>query len=210
MDGDANTDANGTPLITEDDKQVIGNANPKFYGGLNNTFSYKNFDLSVFFTFSYGNDVFNATKLTNTKTALKNKNVLGVANSANRWMTINAQGQTITDPTEMATINAGKSVAAWYDMEVGDTYIHSWAVEDGSYLKLSNITLGYSFPRKMIAKAGLSTLRLYATGNNLFTLTKYSGFDPEVSTMGNSMTAGVDFGAYPRSRSFVFGVNIAF
>lgn len=197
-------------VIDENDKTVIGSANPKFYGGLNNTFNYKNFDLSIFFTFSYGNDVFNATKLTNTKTALKNKNVLDICNSSNRWMTINANGEPITNPEEMAAINAGKSIAAYYDMEVGDTYIHSWAVEDGSYIKLSNITLGYTFPRQILNKVGISSLRLYATGSNLFTWTKYSGFDPEVSTMGNSLTPGVDFGAYPRSRSYVFGINLSF
>lgn len=210
LDGDATTDKDGNPIIDENDKTVIGNANPKFYGGLNNTFTYKNFDLSVFFTFSYGNDVFNATKLTNTKTALKNKNVLDICNSGSRWMTINASGETITDPAELAAVNAGKSIAAYYDMEIGDTYIHSWAVEDGSYLKLSNITLGYTFPRKLLSKAGIQSLRLYATGSNLLTWTKYTGFDPEVSTMGNGLTPGVDFGAYPRSRSYVFGINLTF
>ncbi len=88
--------------------------------------------------------------------------------------------------------------------------MHSWAVEDGSFLKLSNITLGYTFPKKIIEKIGISKLRLYATGSNLLTWTKYSGFDPEVSTMGNGLTPGVDFGAYPKSRSFVFGINLAF
>lgn len=210
LDGDGKVDADGTPLITEEDKTVIGNANPKFYGGINNTFNYKNFDLSVFFTYSYGNDVFNATKLTNTKTALTNKNVLADCSSDKRWMTINAQGQIVTDPSELAALNAGKTIAAYYDMEVGDTYIHSWAVEDGSYLKLSNITLGYTFPRKWLVKAGISSLRLYATANNLWTWTKYSGFDPEVSTMGNGLTPGVDFGAYPRSHSYVFGINLTF
>ena len=204
----ANLDNN--EVIDENDKTVIGNSNPKFYGGLNNTFNYKNFDLSIFLTYSFGNDVFNATKLTNTKTAIKDKNVLNVANSGNRWMTINDKGETITDPTELAAVNAHKNVATLYDMEVGDTYIHSWAVEDGSFLKLSNITLGYTFPKKMINKAGLSSLRLYATGSNLLTWTKYTGFDPEVSTMGNGLTPGVDFGGYPRSRSYVFGINVSF
>ena len=123
---------------------------------------------------------------------------------------VNKKGELITDPQEMADINKGKTVAAVYDNEIGDTYIHSWAVEDGSYLKLSNITLGYTFPRKMLSKIGISKLRLYATGSNLLTWTKYSGFDPEVSTMGSGLTPGVDFGAYPKSRSFVFGINLAF
>lgn len=166
--------------------------------------------MSIFFTYSYGNDVFNATKLTNTKSALDNKNVLDVANSANRWVLVNDKGEMITDPQELAAVNKGKTVASIIDNEVGDTYIHSWAVEDGSFLKLSNVTLGYTFPKAWLKKLGVSKLRLYATGSNLFTWTKYSGFDPEVSTMGNGLTPGVDFGAYPKSRSFVFGINLAF
>ena len=205
-----NVDGSEDNKITENDKTVIGNAYPKFYGGINNTFTYKDFDLSIFLTYSFGNDVFNATKLTNTKTALQNKNVLDIANSSNRWVVVNKKGELITDPQEMANINKGKTVAAVYDNEIGDTYIHSWAVEDGSYLKLSNITLGYTFPRKMLSKIGISKLRLYATGSNLLTWTKYTGFDPEVSTMGSGLTPGVDFGAYPKSRSFVFGINLAF
>ena len=205
-----NVDGSEDNKITENDKTVIGNAYPKFYGGINNTFTYKDFDLSIFLTYSFGNDVFNATKLTNTKTALQNKNVLDIANSSNRWVVVNKKGELITDPQEMADINKGNTVAAVYDNEIGDTYIHSWAVEDGSYLKLSNITLGYTFPRKMLSKIGISKLRLYATGSNLLTWTKYTGFDPEVSTMGSGLTPGVDFGAYPKSRSFVFGINLAF
>lgn len=205
-----NVDGSEDNKITENDKTVIGNAYPKFYGGINNTFTYKDFDLSIFLTYSFGNDVFNATKLTNTKTALQNKNVLDIANSSNRWVVVNKKGELITDPQEMADINKGKTVAAVYDNEIGDTYIHSWAVEDGSYLKLSNITLGYTFPRKMLSKIGISKLRLYATGSNLLTWTKYTGFDSEVSTMGSGLTPGVDFGAYPKSRSFVFGINLAF
>lgn len=205
-----NLDGSADNKITESDKTVIGNAYPIFYGGINNNFTYKNFDLSIFFTYSYGNDVFNATKLTNTKSALDNKNVLDVANSANRWVLVNDKGEMITDPQELAAVNKGKTVASIIDNEVGDTYIHSWAVEDGSFLKLSNVTLGYTFPKAWLKKLGVSKLRLYATGSNLFTWTKYSGFNPEVSTMGNGLTPGVDFGAYPKSRSFVFGINLAF
>lgn len=205
-----NLDGSEDNKITEDDKTVIGNAYPTFYGGINNNFTYKNFDLSIFLTYSFGNDVFNATKLTNTKTALDNKNVLAVSSSENRWVLVNDEGQLISNPEELAAINEGKTIASIVDNEIGDTYIHSWAVEDGSFLKLSNITLGYTFPKKMLSKIGVSKLRLYATGSNLLTWTKYSGFDPEVSTMGNGLTPGVDFGAYPRSRSFVFGINLAF
>ena len=205
-----NVDGSEDNQITESDKTIIGNALPDFYGGINNTFSWKDFDLSIFFTYSYGAEVLNATKLTNTKTALTNKNVLSVADDAHRWVTINASGELITNPEELAAVNQGKTVAHFGDNGSNNTYIHSWAIEDASYLKLSNITLGYTFPKKVINKIGLTKLRLYATGNNLFTWTPYTGFDPEVSTMSSALTPGVDFGAYPRSRSFVFGVNVAF
>ena len=201
---------NGDGEITEDDKTVIGNASPKFYGGINNNFTWKNFDLSIFLTYSYGAEVLNATKLTNTKTALTNKNVLAVANSLSRWTNMNSAGEWVTDLNELAAMNQGKTIAAFGDNGSNNTYIHSWAVEDASFLKLSNITLGYTFPKQMISKIGLTKLRIYATGNNLLTWTPYTGYDPEVSTMSSQLTPGVDFGAYPKSRSFVFGVNVAF
>ena len=201
-------DENGT--IDENDKTVIGNATPTFYGGINNTFRYKNFDMSIFLTYSYGNEVLNATKLVTSKVGRENNNALDVMNSSNRWMTINERGELVTDPAELAALNAGKTIASYLDNEEGDKYIHSWGVEDASYLKLTNVTLGYTFPKQLIAKIGLSKLRVYATGYNLLTWTPYTGFDPEVSNMRSPLTPGVDFGAYPRSRSFIFGINAAF
>lgn len=201
-------DVDGNGIINDNDRAVIGNANPDFYGGLNNSFSYRNFDLSVFFTFSYGAEVLNATKLSNTLAGSTNKNVLDVANSSNRWMTIDSDGNEVTDPDVLTKLNSGKTVASVADLEYGDFYVHSWAVEDASFLRLSNLTLGYTFPRKWIKPWGISKLRLYFTGSNLFIWTPYTGFDPEVSTKGNNLTPGVDFGAYPRSRSFVFGLNL--
>ncbi len=204
----ANTD--GNDVIDENDKTIIGNAMPDFYGGLNNTFKYKQWDMSVFFSFSYGGEVMNATKLTNTKAGKANYNVLDLVNSSKRWMTIDETGQAITDPEQLSALNAGRTVASIWDMESGDTYIHSWAIEDASFLRLSNISIGYSFPKLKLRNTGIQNLRLYATGSNLFVWTPYSGFDPEVSTKGSSLTPGVDFGAYPRNRSFVFGLNITF
>ncbi len=203
-------DIDGNGIINDNDRTVIGNANPDFYGGLNNTFRYKNWDLSIFFTFSYGGEVLNATKLTNTKAGRTNYNVLDVVNSSNRWMTINAHGEIVTDPEELAALNAGKTIASVNNLGLNDSFVHSWAVEDASYLRLSNVNLGYSFPRTKLKRIGVQNLRLYLTGSNLFVWTPYSGFDPEVSTKGNSLTPGVDFGAYPRSRSFIFGLNVTF
>ena len=161
-------------------------------------------------TYSYGNKVLNATKLTNTRIGQLNRNALSQASSEHRFMTIDKKGNKITDPQALAAINEGKTFAAYYDSEQGDTYIHSWAVEDGSYIKLSNITFGYTLPKKLVKKMKIEKLRIYATGANLYTLTKYTGFDPEVSTFKSGLVPGVDFGGYPRSRSFVFGVNLTF
>ena len=205
-----NVDGSEDNQITEDDKTVIGNANPVIYGGFNNTFTYKGFDLSIYLTYSLGNQVLNATKLTNSRAGKQKYSVLAAVDSKNRWTLVNNEGKFVTDPEELAALNAGKTVASIHDLEEADTYIHSWGVEDASYLKISNVTLGYTFPRKWMEKIGLQTLRLYVTGANLYTFTKYTGFDPEVSTFGNGLTPGVDFGAYPRSRSVVFGVNVSF
>ncbi len=203
-------DIDGNGVVNDNDRTVIGNANPDFYGGITNNLSYKGIDLSFLFTFSYGAEVLNATKLSNTKTGNLNKNVLDLAGSSNRWMTVDHEGNPITDPETLSEINRGKTVAIITDQQQGDYFVHSWAVEDASFLRLSNLTLGYTFPRLMVQKMGLSKLRLYFTGSNLFVWTPYTGFDPEVSTRGNNLTPGVDFGAYPRNRSFVFGMNLTF
>ncbi len=211
-DNGGKTDSEGNPIIDEEDKQVIGNANPKFYGGLTNTFTFKGFDLSIFLNFSYGNDVFNATKFYTGLIGQSNRTSTAIYDSSNRWITVGADGQTITDANVLRAVNAGKTVAQVGNLQSGDkSTIHSWAVEDGSFLRINNITLGYTFPKHWTSKAKISTLRIYATGNNLFTWTKYTGFDPEVSTRNSTgLTPGVDWSAYPRSRSFVFGVSLSF
>lgn len=201
-------DVNKDGVVDDNDRTVIGNANPVVYGGLNNSFSFRGFDLSVFFTYSIGAEVLNATKLNNTLIGGTNRNALDVANSTHRWMTIDTDGNKIDNPELLKQLNQGKTVASVADLQQGSYYVHSWAVEDASFLRLSNLTLGYTFPRKLVKNWHIKKLRMYFTGNNLFVATPYSGFDPEVSTKGNNLTPGVDFGAYPRNRSFVFGLNI--
>lgn len=200
-------DAAGNPLITfEDDRKVIGNANPKFTGGLNQQFTYKNFDMSVFVNFVYGNQIYNANKIEFTSGYYQNTNLLGIAND--RWRTVNAQGVVVTDPTELKALN--QNATLWQPIR-GRYYFHSWAVEDGSFLRINNITLGYSLPTKLINKIKLTRARFYVTTNNLATLTKYTGFDPEVNTRRRTpLTPGVDYAAYPRSKAFLFGVNLSF
>ncbi len=198
-------------IVDDNDRQVIGDANPIFYGGLNNTFVYKHFDLSIFMNFSYGNDILNATKLYTSLFGWSNKNTLASNDAEHRWITIGNDGNPITGVDELTQLNKGKEVAQWDDMENGDQNIHSWGVEDGSFLRIANITLGYNYPRKRLKKLMIKGLRFYASANNLYTFTKYSGFDPEVSTRNSSgTTPGVDWGAYPRSTSLIFGLKVTF
>jgi TonB-linked SusC/RagA family outer membrane protein len=201
---------NGVPdgVITADyDRTVIGDANPKFTGGWNNQFTYKSFDLSLFVNFVYGNDLYNANLLEWTDGAFPNLNMLNIMKD--RWTNINDQGVRVVDPKELAALNANAKI--WTPVRVQRWWLHSWAVEDGSYLRINNLTLGYSLPKTVINKIKLTTFRVFATVNNLATLTSYSGFDPDVTARRNDpLTPGVDFAAYPRSRTWVFGVNVTF
>jgi TonB-linked SusC/RagA family outer membrane protein len=201
---------NGVPdgQITADyDRTVIGDANPKFTGGWNNQFTYKGFDLSVFVNFVVGNDIYNANKIEWTDGAFPNLNTLSSVKDRFTW--INGAGQRVTDPKELAALNENAKI--WTPVKVQRWWLHSWAVEDGTYLRFNNITVGYSLPKSAINKIKLSSFRVFATVNNLATLTSYSGYDPDVTARrSDPLTPGVDFAAYPRSRTWVFGVNATF
>ncbi len=201
-------DLNGDGAITSDgDRQVIGNANPKFTGGWTNQFSYKNIDLSVFVNFVVGNDIYNANKIEWTDGAFANLNMLDIMKD--RWTNINAQGQVVTDPTELKALNANAKI--WTPVRVQRWWLHSWAVEDGSYLRINNLTLGYTLPQKFLSKIKIPSIRFYGTVNNLATITNYSGFDPDVTARrSDPLTPGVDFAAYPRAKTWLFGVNVTF
>lgn len=198
---------NGTPdgVINDLDRTIIGNANPKYTGGFNNTFTYKGIDLSVFLDFTVGNDIYNANVLNNSRLNLDNLNTLAIY--ADRWTTINAAGQRVTDPAELAALNVGKTNPAFNGNTTGRLY--SDIIEDGSFLRINNISLGYTLPKDWLKKSKISNLRIYFTAYNLYVFTKYSGYDPEVSVLNNAITRGVDFSAYPRSKSFVTGLSIS-
>ena len=206
LDGEnGEMDANGTPLVTADgDRTTIGNANPKHFGGFNNTFSYKGLDISIFINWSYGNDIYNANKIRFTSNYAYNQNSLAVMRE--RWMTVNGAGVLVTDPTELAELN--KDAKIWkINNDIGT--FHSWAVEDGSFIRINNITLGYTLPKSLLKKVKINNLRFYATVYNVWLFTNYSGYDPDVDTRSsNSLTPGLDYSAYPRSRSVIFGVNL--
>lgn len=199
-------DLNGDGIVDDKDRTIIGDTQPAFFGGLNNQFTFKNFDLSVFVNFQYGNDVLNANKLEFTSGYTPNSNLLSIMN--NRWRNVNDQGQVVTDPTELAELN--KNATLWSPLTTSTSfYVNSWAVEDGSFIRINNISLGYTLPTNLSAKAKISKLRVYGTVNNLKVFTNYSGYDPEVNTRRNSpITSGVDYSAYPRSRAYIFGVNL--
>ncbi|MFC0773625.1 SusC/RagA family TonB-linked outer membrane protein [Terrimonas alba] len=200
-------DLNGDGTINTSDRTIIGNANPKFTGGWNNQFAYKNFDLSVFVNFVVGNDIYNANKIEWTDGAFSNLNMLNIMKD--RWTNINDQGEIVTAPEELAKINANAKI--WTPVRVQRWWLHSWAIEDGSYLRINNLTLGYTLPQQLLSKIKISTLRVFATVNNLATITNYTGYDPDVTARrSDPLTPGVDFAAYPRSRTWVAGVNVTF
>ncbi|CAA7194112.1 SusC/RagA family TonB-linked outer membrane protein [Chryseobacterium potabilaquae] len=199
-------DTNGDGVIDSNDMTDLGSAQPKFYGGFSQTFRYKNWDMSMLFNFSIGNKVYNANKIEYTTQYLyKDNNML--AEVADRWKWFDAAGNKVTDPTALAALNANTTM---WTPPAGAYFLHSYAIEDGSFLRLNNLTIGYSLPKGSLDAIGVKNLRLYATVNNLFTITGYSGFDPEANTRRNPLTPGVDYSAYPRSRFILSGIDITF
>jgi TonB-dependent starch-binding outer membrane protein SusC len=201
-------DLDGNGIINTDDITVIGVAQPKFFGGLNQQFTYKNFDLSVFLNFQVGNDIINANKIEFSNAYTTNANMLATMNMGQRWTNINSQGEVVTDPDALAKLNANATI--WSPSRSSAAFnLHSWAVEDGSFIRLNNITLGYNVPASILRKVKISRFRVYATVNNLKVITNYTGYDPEVSTRRRTpVTPGVDYSAYPRSVNYIFGINL--
>lgn len=183
-------DLNGDGQITGADKTIIGNALPKHFGGFGNTLNYKNFQLSAFLQWSYGNDILNANRLVFESMDRPNQNQL--ATTLNRWTLENQN-------TDLHRANGQ-----------GFQDISSRVVEDGSYLRLKTVNFSYKFSKDVIDKLKLNSLELYLAGQNLITWTSYSGFDPEVSVVNSLITPGIDYSAYPKHRTFSFGVNLSF
>ncbi|MCX6236079.1 MAG: TonB-dependent receptor [Bacteroidia bacterium] len=209
---------NGVPdgVIDGLDRTVIGNATPKNTGGFGLEIRYKQFDLTATFNWVYGNDIYNANKIAasqNYRTTYGN--MLNTMNYASRFKYINDAGTVVTDLEQLRAINHNANIWSPFSFGSAVTVIHSWAIEDGSFLRLNNLTLGYTLPKRLSQKIGMSNLRFYATGTNLWIWTNYTGYDPEVSSTVrnssyNALTPGVDFSAYPKSRSITVGVNVTF
>ncbi len=184
-------DLNGDGVVNENDRGFIGNPNPKFTYGLNNTFTFKGFDLNVFLQGSQGNDVYNLNRyyLEGGLAAATNAGTIAL----DRWTgpgTSNYVPRAVSnDPNE-------------------NNRISSHYVENGSYMRIKLLTLGYTLPAGLLSTLHSQRVRLYVTAQNLLTVTKYTGFDPELGNQGNSF--GVDRGIYPQSRVFLAGINLGF
>lgn len=184
-------DTNGDGVINNSDEIIIGNAQPDLVGGITNRVAYKNFDLTVFFQFSLGNDVLNLTKagLVNSGSDLQSNQSV---DALRRWR---QEG----DVTDVPRYISGNTTNNFHSNRL---------IEDGSFLRLKNLGLGYIVPARLTQRLYLSQLRVYASATNLWTLTKYSGADPEVSTLDGSTTAqGIDFFTLPQVRTISIGIN---
>jgi TonB-linked SusC/RagA family outer membrane protein len=184
-------DLDGNDVIDVNDRQIIGSSNPDFFGGWNNSFTFKNFDFNIFFNYSYGNDVYASYRITTERLGNNFMNMTErVVNE--RWV-----GPGTSNTTPRAIYGYG-----W------NTQNSSRFLEDGSFIRLRALNLGYALPDKAVKKLGLSRLRVYVQGDNLYLWTKYKGFDPEVTSDFDPQFIGQDNLILPQLRSLNFGVNI--
>lgn len=188
-------DLNGDGTVDINDATVIGRGLPKNTGGFNNDFTYKGFDLNIFFQWSYGNNIMNVNRLVFEGNQLGKTNLNQYASYENRWTPTN-QSNTLFRAS-LNNTSAGP---------LGNSY-SSRVVEDGSYLRLKTVSLGYNLPQHLMKRWGIKNLNFYVSAQNLYTWTKYSGNDPEVSVFNSPLTAGVDYSAYPRARTITIGIK---
>ncbi len=186
-------DLNGDGVVDSNDRTIIGRGLPIHTGGFTNNFEYKGIDLSVFFQWSYGNDIMNANRLFFESSNNRSRELNQFASYANRWTPENP-----TSDIPAATNSSSNRV------------ISSRIIEDGSYLRLKNVTVGYTFPAKLVKKWKIDKARVYVAAQNLWTCTGYSGYDPEVSVRNSALTPGLDYSSYPRAYSISFGVSLGF
>lgn len=193
-------DVNDDSKITVADRQIVGDAWPDFTGGLRNAFRWKNIDLSLFFYFSVGNDVFNMNRFFQEHGGMRGTNWGLLKSQMDRWQ----KPGDVTDIPKASTL-------ANADGSSNNGFASSRFLEDGSFLRLRNVSLGYTFPKKLVAKAGIERLRIYVNATNLFTITGYSGADPEGNTAADythGTVQGLDFAIPPQPRQVVFGASL--
>lgn len=203
----------------DNDRQIIGKTAPKFFGGFGFDAQAYGFDVTLMFSYVYGNKLYNATKIAASQQyRSSDNNLLGFMTMDNRYTYLDGNGSLVTDLATLAAMNEGENAKAyWSPHSFGNASVvpTDWAVEDGSYLRLQNITIGYTVPKAITRKFACERLRAFCTLNNVWCWTKYSGYDPEVSSaVRNSsysaLTPGVDYSAYPKSFGMTFGLDIAF
>ena len=186
-------DINGDGTVDNNDVTVIGRPYPKHVGGFTNNLRYKNFDLNFFFQWSYGNNIANLNRLVFDGNQPVRVNLNQYASYENRW--------SMTNQNSNIYIAGGGGPAAIYSSRI---------IEDGSYLRLKTVAIGYNVPFDKLKRVGIRTLRIYASGQNLITWTRYSGYDPEVSNYQTALTPGADYSPYPRARTLTIGANVTF
>lgn len=203
-------DLNGDGVINNDDQTFIGNPEPKFTWGFGNTFSYKGFDLTIQFSGSYGNKLLNYGRRS-LEVSGSTSNLLTSVLDYARVEKIDPNGP--DDYRNYHVVNTASTQPRLYTSSgknrndrVSDAYI-----EDGSYIRLQNVSLSYTFPKAWMKKLYIQNLKLYCNLQNLHTWTKYKGYDPEVGSLwGNTLMNGIDYGRYPSPRIYTFGLNVTF
>lgn len=203
-------DVDGNGTVGDEDIREIGDVNPDAFGGFTLSARAYGFDLTAMFNFSIGNQVYNANKIEYTSTGKYiYRNMIDIMADGKRWTNINpATGELVNDPTMLAELNANTTMWSPY---MSKMVLTDWAIEDASFLRLNTLSLGYTIPQTLTRKWGINTLRFYVTAYNVFTITGYSGLDPEADCIKNTaLTPNVDYSGYPRSRSFLVGLNLNF
>ena len=214
-------DLDGDGKITTKDRTVIGNTNPKWQGGFGLSGQWKDWDFAANFTYMLDFDVYNGTAYALSSSSSNSSvytNVLADFARGNRWCYTRTTGShddimqngniSATEvPGILAEMNAGSTL--WNPADVTSRTINSYFVEDGSFVRLSDLTIGYTLPKKIIKKLGISKVRAYVSASNLFIITGYSGYDPEVDVQ-SGLTPSMDYNRYPRNRAFSFGLNVNF
>ncbi len=183
-------DLNNDGVINDNDRMVIGNGYPKWYGGFNNTVNYKGFELTVFFNGSYGNKILNLTRFD--------------------LYSLNGQQQ-VKDIVDRWTPTNPSNTIPRANIAGGQKILSTFQIEDGSYLRLKNLSIGYDLPQNLIRRFSLSSFKIYVAAQNLATFTKYTGYDPEVNFRGNnSISQSLDYGSYPAAKTILVGINMKF
>ena len=213
-------DVTGDGVVDDNDATDIGHVVPQHTGGFNILGNWKSIDFSLGFTYAIGGKVYNANAMHDmmgNKDNMLGANRLDIVSKCWKSYNVDANGNLyqVTDPAELAALNTGAKYALPYS-EYG--LVSSQFVEDASYLRLQNLTLGYTFPKTWMQSIGLTNLRVYFTASNLFVITGYSGLDPDVNTNPNAgngsskifPTPNYDYQAYPKTRSYTFGLNLTF